>query len=565
MLRSRRPHAGKMANRVLLLGLAGAVHVQATCTTDEDFKLAGPSLKNVSATSYGACCDACIQSSGCSYWSWSAPSVCELKATDAGKTASKGSWSGWAGTGPAPPPPVAPGKWSMVHEHVSCEQSPSSFVKEMGDIPLAACKAACVAEPKCGFICHADETNKDCKLYGSCSEPALCGHTGWDTYQYGRPNAPAWNNTCKSAGPPGPPPPSPPSSPDSFDCKVRLLALEFAAEILGPGANVSAVAHSMALDQPGGCKPPADGIGGHLELAHTLPQLPTVADAIYVDAAKGSDTNAGTLSSPLKTLGAAQKHGRGAPAGSNYTVFVRAGTYYLTESLKLGPRDHGATFAAYQNERVVLSGGVDLSGLKWTQPAGKPYFETPLPASAHGLEINTLFVNGRREIRAKFPNGDPLLPGAAGGYSATASGPLGSFAPTGVLFPPLVTVKDASGRELSNGGSADGKQYDFTVSPEAVPAMTGRGYNPTRQNFNAYFNGSAERFNTTWNNPFWNSQVSPGFKTNALTGTPSWANPSTGIVHMYHSGGWCERQSVCTITFSLLFFRVLTMQCCDSD
>lgn len=68
--------------------------------------------------------------------------------------------------------------------------------------------------------------------------------------------------------------------------------------------------------------------------------------------------------------------------------------------------------------------------------------------------------------------------------------------------------------------------------------MTGRGYDPTRADFNAYFNGSAERFNTTWNNPFWNSQVSPGFKTNSLSVTPSWANPSTGIVHMYHTGRW---------------------------
>lgn len=380
---------------VLLAGLAAA-RVQATCTSNEDTKLGGATLKTTKAASYGACCDACIQLGGCSYYSWTPAAqpgrmwpACELKATDAGKTASKGSWSGWAGTGPAPPPPsppVAPGKWSAVHTSVTCEQSGSAFVHSAGKIPLAACQAACVAEPKCGYICHADATDHACTLYGSCAEPALCGHTGWDTYQYGRPNAPPWNTTCKGRGPSPSPRPAPgpsPSSPDSFDCKVRLLALEFASEILGAGANVSAVAHSMALDDPeaGGCKPPA-GIGGRLDLAYTLPPLPAPAHAIYVDAAKGSDAGAGTLPRPLKTLSAAQKLGRGSPAG-NYTVFIRAGAYHLTQPLRLGALDHGATYAAYENEKVVLSGGVDLSGLKWTQPAGKPYFETPLPASGN--------------------------------------------------------------------------------------------------------------------------------------------------------------------------------------
>jgi hypothetical protein len=166
--------------------------------------------------------------------------VCELKATDAGTTASKGSWSGWAGTGPAPPPPsppVAPGKWSAVHSSVSCEQSASSFVKDEGKVTLAACQAACVAEPKCGYIGHADKTDHACKLYGSCATPALCGATGWDTYQYGRANAPSWNTTCKRGGgpSPGPAPGPPPSAPGSFDCEVRRILAPLAAPYIYSG------------------------------------------------------------------------------------------------------------------------------------------------------------------------------------------------------------------------------------------------------------------------------------------------------------------------------------------
>jgi hypothetical protein len=69
-----------------------------------------------------------------------------------------------------------------------------------------------------------------------------------------------------------------------------------------------------------------------------------------------------------------------------------------------------------------------------------------------------------------------------------------------------------------------------------------QGFNPTRNDFFAYANHSAERFNTTYNHPFWNSQVSPGFSTTSLK-TNSWANPSTGVVHMYHSGGWYGARS----------------------
>lgn len=45
----------------------------------------------------------------------------------------------------------------------------------------------------------------------------------------------------------------------------------------------------------------------------------------------------------------------------------------------------------------------------------------------------------------------------------------------------------------------------YTVKPPQPQA----GFNPTRSNFYAYQNFSAERFETTWNHPFWNSQVQP--------------------------------------------------------
>lgn len=317
--------------------------------------------------------------------------------------------------------------------------------------------------------------------------------------------------------------------------------MEYAAYALD-GANLSA-SLTASLGFNDDCPPPkaADNpFRKSLRLVDTLPPLrPDALGSgltIYVDGVRGSDSNTGTsLAEPFKTLRRAQTATAGKGAGT--TVLLRRGTYYLQETLKFGPKDSFVSWAAYNNEKVVFSGGVDLSDLKWSRMSNGPpgAMQASLPPSVPAETIKTLFVNGVREIRAKFPNGDPLIPGGDG-WSATASGPLGEFSPTGVELPHLVQVFDVEGRLLSSGGSSDSSNHSFTVAADALPAMTGRGYNPTRQDFHAYTNFSAERFNTTWNSPFWNSQVSPGFRTSSLT--KPWKFPASGIVHMYHTGAW---------------------------
>ena len=225
---------------------------------------------------------------------------------------------------------------------------------------------------------------------------------------------------------------------------------------------------------------------------------------------------------------------------------VRGGTYFVGETLRFGAADSGNTWSSYGNEDVVLSGGIDLSGLKWSKSATNPQaLEATLPAhyaaaagaaaGAAAATIKTLFVDGVREVRAKYPNGDPLNPGSAGGYAANAAGAAGGqYSSNGDQFPDTVTVKSAGGVVLSQGSSVGNVPMTFTVAePES-------NFNPTRNNFFAYQNHSAERFNNTFNHPFWNSQVSPGFKVgdSFAKGSKNWATPSTGVVHMYHSGGW---------------------------
>eukprot|EP00040_Diaphanoeca_grandis_P016432 m.84756 g.84756 ORF g.84756 m.84756 type:complete len:1009 (-) comp25800_c0_seq1:252-3278(-) len=520
-----------MGFRVATLMIFSALiaSTQATCTTEENTRYSGAALGGpTTATSYGECCDNCIQKEGCSWWTYDGKQTCLLYSSYNGTETVDGDWSGWAGTGPAPSPAPPLNTWSAPHLETSCEKG-GKLLKHVGNVPLETCKAACVADTDCFYINHADQSNNDCMLYSTCATPECESGTGWwTTYEYGRSGAQPF------AGCVTPPPPPPPDNRDGFDCQVRLLALEYGKRIMD-GADVSGLFESLGLDSLPNCSASATVSKQGPPLRSTLPRLSTTDGAIefYVDGAKGSDSNAGSLMSPFKTLGAAQTHVRATSKTTPITVFVRGGVYYLTETLSFGMTDGGSTsqsavtWTNYQDEHVVLSGGVDLSGLKWTQSASNPAaMETQVSVSK---PIETLFVNGVREIRAKFPNGDPLIPGGAG-WNAHATGAAGDLGVSGVQFQDTVSVSSTFDVLLSVGSSLNNQKINFTVNEPQF------GFNPTRNNFYAYTNGSADRFNTSLNHPFWNSQVSPGFNTDALT--KKWANPATGIVHMYHTGGW---------------------------
>jgi len=103
---------------------------------------------------------------------------------------------------------------------------------------------------------------------------------------------------------------------------------------------------------------------------------------------------------PIKTLVEARDAARverGSGKTGSITITVRAGTYYLPETLVLGPEDSDTVWQAPHGEHPVISGGRVLFG--WAKGAGGVW-----SASAPGDAFNQLFVDGRRATRARAPN-----------------------------------------------------------------------------------------------------------------------------------------------------------------
>lgn len=125
---------------------------------------------------------------------------------------------------------------------------------------------------------------------------------------------------------------------------------------------------------------------------------------------EGTDGPLASLQGARDTLRRLQGRGAaaGAEAGAAVRVVVQGGTYALREPLVFGPQDSGTeeapvSYEAAPGARVVLSGGREITGFVQSDDG---LWTAQLPEVADGLWYpEQLWVNGRRAIRARTPNG----------------------------------------------------------------------------------------------------------------------------------------------------------------
>jgi hypothetical protein len=131
--------------------------------------------------------------------------------------------------------------------------------------------------------------------------------------------------------------------------------------------------------------------------------LSAFAQPYYV-APSGNDNNPGTRTQPFASLRRAQQAVRQQPG----SVFLRGGTYYLPETLVFTAEDSGTSkapilYQAWEHEQPIISGGIKLDNLDW-QPYRDGIFQAKVPEN---LKTEEIFVNGERQILARYPNFDP--------------------------------------------------------------------------------------------------------------------------------------------------------------
>jgi hypothetical protein len=151
---------------------------------------------------------------------------------------------------------------------------------------------------------------------------------------------------------------------------------------------------------------------------------------LYV-APHGDDARPGTRAMPLKTLSAAQKMVRAAKLRKSgpIHVVVRGGVYYLDAPLEFRAGDSGTAdapivYAAHPGELVTVSGGQRLA-CDW-RPYRDGIVTCTLPdPGARPWDFSQLFVKGRRQTLARFPNRDDSDLRAHTGY-ALAAGSIGA-------------------------------------------------------------------------------------------------------------------------------------------
>jgi len=252
---------------------------------------------------------------------------------------------------------------------------------------------------------------------------------------------------CKPGGtcPSGTHPPPPPSNkipktpiPDfeNLLCSFQQAAFEYGTKMVP--SSPQALHDALNLET---CKSLADEatLRNNARIldapAARKGELPGAAATTLYVATTGSDSSGtGSESAPFASLhGAAAAIRKSGASSGTTTVLVRAGKYHFNETLSLTKADSNVRWAAYRGEKVVLSGG------KLLKPQWKPYKgkiqvasiadtrdvlsqaeqelrgkppPPPVPSAGHDwgpppAKWNTMHVNGVRQVRARYPNGDP--------------------------------------------------------------------------------------------------------------------------------------------------------------
>ena len=153
---------------------------------------------------------------------------------------------------------------------------------------------------------------------------------------------------------------SPPD--EKVDCAIKQLAWEYGKKLQPWYGDFKAVYDALQLSR---CN--VSLTSGRKNSPNASLKRPLSVDtsrkaydiAVYVDGVSGDDSNAGTVDKPVKTLqrGIGLYRSKKSRLDESGIVYVKKGTYYLTETIKIGVDDNYLTICGLGAEKPVISGG----------------------------------------------------------------------------------------------------------------------------------------------------------------------------------------------------------------
>lgn len=146
-----------------------------------------------------------------------------------------------------------------------------------------------------------------------------------------------------------------------IDCPIKELAWSYAKWLLPEYGTFQAVYDALQLQN---CNISLhSGRVFHYQAKSEKPA--SEAEQIFVDILHGSDDAKGSMDAPLRTIERAMELFRGIYAPLPTIIYLRSGTYYLSEPLKFGAVDSNLSIVGWDKD-VVISGG-KLYKFEWKE------------------------------------------------------------------------------------------------------------------------------------------------------------------------------------------------------
>ena len=415
---------------------------------------------------------------------------------------------------------------------------------------------------------------------------ALLATTGAEAYWQGECNSPSFKDIWAE---------SPENRP--LDCALRKLGLEYARKTLGDSRHLDMIlprVHRAFNLSMCGEPLPTPQRSQHRDSPDTVRAAAVASGSrkeIFVSPAGSDSSGDGSEAKPFATVEKAQTAARRTVAAGGAVVWLREGTHFqVAGPLTLTTADAGCTYAGYPGENATLSGSIAAlpADLQWkpVHPAaraslglrqgGPAVFRAVLPPDLVATKFVGLTADGVRLPRARYPN--------CADITGTDCYRLNASAPTSSPQAPTVALSDITGGMNLNVVNQNGidmfaDRWDndqsegaHGASDSTLPKHTNRtvvvqhpdfawrchedcgwvAYSHWKSNL-CVAEGSAPparrygdapktgcRHDTTYNDNYWQQDVSGGFLYNVTEGwtTQRWANASTGVVHMYQSARW---------------------------